>query len=294
MTLTIVPPRTMVESASMIELRASPLKSIDTSGSSDTPRIPLSGPAAAVAEGVVQLLDGRRPADRGGEVDDADGRGRDAQAEAVELALQVRDHQGERLGGAGRRRDDVLTGRAGAARVAVGDVEDALVVGVAVDGVHQAALDRQEVVDHLGGRGEAVGRAARVADDVVRGRVVAILVDAEDDRDVLVLGRRADDHLLRAGVEVRLGLRRVGEDARALEDDVDAQIAPRQRRRIPLGEDLDLAAVDDDRAVAGPDITRVRAVGRIVLEQVRVHLRVDEVVDRDHLDVGRPLDQRLE
>ena len=31
----------------MIELRLSPLKSIDTSGSSDTPRMPLSGPAAA-------------------------------------------------------------------------------------------------------------------------------------------------------------------------------------------------------------------------------------------------------
>ena len=32
----------------MMELRLSPLKSIETSGSSDTPRMPLSGPAAAV------------------------------------------------------------------------------------------------------------------------------------------------------------------------------------------------------------------------------------------------------
>ena len=31
----------------MIELRLSPLKSIDTSGSSETPRMPLSGPSAA-------------------------------------------------------------------------------------------------------------------------------------------------------------------------------------------------------------------------------------------------------
>ena len=43
----------------------------------------------------------------------------------------------------------------------------------------------------------------------------------------------------------------VGEEARALEHDVHAQIAPRQRRGIPLGEELDLAAIDDDRAVAG-------------------------------------------
>ena len=82
---------------------------------------------------------GRR--DVGGEVDDADGRRRDAQAEAVELALEVRDDERERLGRAGRRRDDVLAGAPGAARVLVGDVEDALVVRVAVDRVHQAALD---------------------------------------------------------------------------------------------------------------------------------------------------------
>ena len=42
----------------------------------------------------------------------------------------------------------------------------------------------------------------------------------------------------------------VGEDAGALEDDVDAQVAPRQVGGIALREDLDLAAVDDDRRVA--------------------------------------------
>ena len=38
--------------------------------------------------------------------------------------------------------------------------------------------------------------------------VVDVLVDAQDDRDVLALGRGADDHLLGAGVDVGLGLRR--------------------------------------------------------------------------------------
>ena len=33
---------------------------------------------------------------------------------------------------------------------------------------------------------------------VVLGRVVLVVVDAHDERDVLVLRRRADDHLLRA------------------------------------------------------------------------------------------------
>src|SRR5207342_1031165 len=64
--------------------------------------------------------------------------------------------------------------------------------------------------------------------------------------------------------------------------------------RIPLGEDLDLAAVDDDRRVAGPDVTGVRAVRRIALEQERVHLGVDEVVHGDDLDVRGALDECLE
>ena len=151
-----------------------------------------------------------------------------------------------------------------------------------------------QVVDDLGRRRQAVRRAAGVADDVVGGRVVAVLVDAEDDRDVLALGRGADDDLLRAGVDVRPGLRGVGEEAGALEHDVDAQVAPRQVGRVALGEDLDLAAVDDDRRVAGPDVARIGAVGRVALEQERVHLGVDQVVDGDDLDVRGALDERLE
>ena len=45
----------------------------------------------------------------------------------------------------------------------------------------------------------------------------------------------------------------VGEEAGRLEDDVDAEVAPRQRRRVLLLEDLDLAAVDDQRVVGVVD-----------------------------------------
>ena len=185
--------------ASMIEERVSPRKSVETSGSSLTPRMPFIGPSAAVRKAALSSSTRRRARDVGGEVDDADRRGRDAQAEAVELALQVGDDEREGLGRAGRRRDDVLAGGPRPARVLVGDVEDPLVVRVAVDRVHQAALDAEQVVDDLGRGREAVRRAAGVADDVVARRVVLVLVDAEHDRDVLALGRGADDHLLRAG-----------------------------------------------------------------------------------------------
>ena len=86
----------------------------------------------------------------------------------------------------------------------------------------------------------------------------------------------------------------LGEDAGGLEDDVDAEVLPRQVRRILLGEDLDLAAIDDDRPVAGLDLAVVPPVRRVVLEQQGVHLGVDQVVHRHDFDVGGALDHGLE
>ena len=147
MTFTIVPPMTMVEAESMIEERSSPRKSDETSGSSLTPEDALHRAGFGFAERGVELVRGRLAREVGREVDDAHGRGRDAQAEPVELALELRDHERERLRRAGRRGDDVLAGGAGAPRVLVGDVEDPLVVRVRVDRVHQPALDAELVVE---------------------------------------------------------------------------------------------------------------------------------------------------
>ncbi len=65
-------------------------------------------------------------------------------------------------------------------------------------------------------------------------------------------------------------------------------------RRVLLLEDPDLPAVNDQEVVGVVDDARVRAVRRIVLEQERVEGDGHQVVDRDNLDVGRALDQRLE
>jgi hypothetical protein len=102
----------------------------------------------------------------------------------------------------------------------------------------------------LGERREAVRRARRVRDDVVLLGVVLVEVDAQADRDVLALGRRGDDDLLRAAVEVLGGVLAVGEATGRLDDHVDAEVAPRQVRRVRLGEHLQLVAVDDE-AVSG-------------------------------------------
>ena len=73
----------------------------------------------------------------------------------------------------------------------------------------------------------------------------------------------------------------VGEAAGRLDDDVDAERLPGERRRVLLLDDLDLPAVHDDRVVRVADLAREGAVGRVVLEEEGVRLHRHEVVDRD-------------
>ena len=88
-------------------------------------------------------------------------------------------------------------------------------------------------------------------DDVVLLGVVLVVVDPDAERDVRPLGGRRDDDLLGAGVEMRLVLLLVGEEAGALEHDVDTELLPRELAGLLLGEDLDVLAADRERALSG-------------------------------------------
>jgi hypothetical protein len=65
--------------------------------------------------------------------------------------------------------------------------------------------------------------------------VVLVEVDPEHDRDVLALGRRGDDDLLGPCLQVLGRVLTSGEEAGRLEDDVDAEVGPRQVGRVALG-----------------------------------------------------------
>ena len=72
------------------------------------------------------------------------------------------------------------------------------------------------------------------------------------DGDVFVLRRGGDDDLLRAGLDVPLGLGGIGEQAGRFDHDVDAERFPRQRGRAFLdGQALDLVPVDHQHVVLG-------------------------------------------
>ncbi len=159
-----------------------------------------------------------------------------------------------------------------------------LVVGVGVNRRHDAVLHADLLVQRLDQRREAIGRAGRVRDDLVRG-FEDVVIHAVNDR-LFHAGttRCRNDDLLRAARDVLAGRFRRAEQARALVDDVDAEIAPRQLRRVTLGEDLDAITVDDDIAAVHFDGAVERAVRRIVARQVRVGFGITEVVERDYVE----------
>jgi hypothetical protein len=153
-----------------------------------------------------------------------------------------------------------------------------------MDRRHEALVDADRVVQHLGDRRQAVGRARGVRDDdVILGQLV--VVDAVDDGQVGVVGRRGDQHALGAGGDVRHRLFLRGENAGALEGDIDAQRLVRQLRGIALRGDLDRAATDIDGVAGDLDLAVEAAVHRVEAEQVGVGLDRAEIVDRHDLDV---------
>src|SRR5438309_4072228 len=214
-----------------------------------------------------------------GEVDDRDVGGRDADGEAIELAVHRWDDELEGLGGTGAGWNHAESGGAGAAKVLMRRVEDDLVVGVAVDRGHDAGGDAEGVVDDLDDGGEAVGGAARVGDDVVFRRVVLVFVDAEDDGDVLVCGGGGDDDLLDGRTEVGLGLFGVGEEAGGFDDDLGADGGPVEFGGVTLSEYFDLFTVDGDEVGAVGDLLLEVTEDGVVLEKVGQSGGGGEVVD---------------
>ena len=165
------------------------------------------------------------------------------------------------------------------------EVEDDLIVGVAVDRGHDAGGDAEGLVQHLHDRREAVRRAGGIRDDVVLGRVVLVFVDAEDKGDVLVGGGGRDDDLLDGRAEVGLGLFGVGEEAGGFNDDLRADRGPVELGRVALGEDLDLLAVDGDEVGAMGDLLLEVAEDGVVFEEVGQGGGGGEVVDGYEFDV---------
>ena len=86
---------------------------------------------------------------------------------------------------------------------------------------------------------------------------------------------------------MRPRLLRLREEPRRLDHQIDLEVAPRQVRRVALGQHLELVlASHPDLPVHRLGATFEAPVVRVVREQVRHRPRVTEVVDRHHLEVA--------
>ena len=89
-------------------------------------------------------------------------------------------------------------------------IKQILVVCIAVDSVHQCVLDDKRFMYDLCDRGQTIGCARGVRDDVMCRRIVHMLVNAEHYGYVLTLCRGRDDYLLNASSNMLRRVRRVG------------------------------------------------------------------------------------
>jgi len=168
---------------------------------------------------------------------------------------------------------------------AAGHVVHALVVGVRVDGRHEAALDAEGLVKHLGHRGKAVRRAARVRHHHVAG-FQRVFVDAHHDNRVdRILRGHGQKHLPGARFNVHHALFFLAEHAGGFQHQRHAAFFPGQFGRVLDRRDFDFLTVDDDRILRALDVARVHTVDGVVFQQMGKRLRVGQVVDRLYVEV---------
>lgn len=240
-----------------------------------------------LTESFVDLLGESLLLDLDDQIDHGHGGGRDTESDTVQLALELGEDEGDRLGGTGGGGDDVQGGGTGATEIAVGSIEKTLVTGVGVGGGHGALDDAKLLVEDLDERSEAVGGARSVRDDGV-GVGVLVGVDTNDvGGDVGALGGSGDEDLLGAGFDVLGGTLGVDEDTGTFDHEIDVHSSPGELERVTGRDDLDLLAVDGEGVLAGDlDVSGEGTHGGVVLEQVGSLLDTSRIVDSDDLEVG--------
>jgi len=113
------------------------------------------------------------------------------------------------------------------------------------------------------------------------------VVDAEDHGRIdVITARRGNQHLAGTARQMRARLGLAREESRALEDDVDAELPPRQLGRIALREHADTIAVDDHRVALNAHLTVEATMSGVVSRQMRIGVGIAEIVDGDDLDLA--------
>ncbi len=219
------------------------------------------------------------------QVDDGHVNRRHTNCITIQLAIQLGQDQtngGSRTGLGGNHG---LSRRTCTTQIFVHYVSEHLIVGVRMDGGHQAIQQTDVVIERLDQRRQAIGRAGGIRNHGVRGFQHA-LVHPEHHGCINVFATgRGDDHFFRATLEVRRCFFLGREKAGAFEDHIDTQLTPRDIRRIALREHANFVAIDDHVVTIDNDGSREFAMGGVVAGQMRVGFRVAQIVDGNDLNV---------
>ncbi len=214
---------------------------------------------------------------------------------AVELALQLRKDQPNRLGRTGGGGDQALGAGAGAAQVALEAIHHHLGVGHVVEGGDGAVADAKALVHHLHHRRQAVGGARGGGEQPVARRIEELVVDAEHHVQRLLAGhhtlhRAGHDHALQAHL-IEVGLQGFGsfELAAALQHQLHAHLVPGHGSGIALLGVTHRRGVHHKACGVGLHGLMPAAVHRVEGEQVGGGVGVTgRVIHMHQLDAGAP------
>ena len=120
-------------------------------------------------DGCIDLFCSRFFAQVNCQVDDTTRWYGNSHGDTCELPVQFRNNQANSFGGTGRCRNNVLSTSASSVQIGVWHVLHALIVGVGVNGCHQARFDTEVIVQHFCNGSQAVGGTAGVGHTLVLG-----------------------------------------------------------------------------------------------------------------------------
>jgi hypothetical protein len=173
-------------------------------------------------------------------------------------------------------------------------IDEVLIAGVGMNGGHESLFDAKGIVENLDHGNKAIGRTRSVRDNLVLGRVKGVVIHANNEGRIGVSGRSRNDDVGSASFKMGGGLIAISEEARGLDNDVDAEFLPGKILGIANGGDLQKFAVDKD-SVLGCFNSCVEAThDRVVLKQVRHSGHRTQIVGGNDLDISAGLPHRPE
>src|SRR5277367_3839050 len=117
------------------------------------------------------------------------------------------------------------------------------------------------------------------------GCIVNLLVDAEHEGDIFILGGGGNNNLFYWSAEMLVGVVGVGETACGFEHDLGADGLPRELGRVFFGKNLEALAVDGNTVRSRRYLVVQVAENGVVLQQVGERFRISEIVDGYEFDI---------